>query len=105
VLCNHSLFGQRIGETHQTHSLEPVFPEATYEIAASGRLREADVETARSVLMKLAADEFLSNEVLDAEDTARWMYSDVSDVGIVCAFGDWGLGSPAIVFPGNASIV
>jgi hypothetical protein len=38
VLCDHPLFGDYRGETHQTHSLEPVFPGATYEITASGRL-------------------------------------------------------------------
>ena len=38
VLCNDSLFGQRKGEMHQTQSLGPVFPGATYEIAASRRL-------------------------------------------------------------------
>ena len=38
VLCDHPLFGEHRGETHQTHSLGPVFPGATYEITASGRL-------------------------------------------------------------------
>lgn len=38
VLCNHLLFGKHRGEIHQTHSLGPVFPGATYEITASGRL-------------------------------------------------------------------
>ena len=38
VLCNHPLFGEHRGERHQTHSVEPVFPGATYEITAAGRL-------------------------------------------------------------------
>jgi len=38
VLCDHPLFGDHRGETHQTHSLEPVSPGTTYEITVSGRL-------------------------------------------------------------------
>ncbi|MGA2728450.1 MAG: hypothetical protein ABSE96_11585 [Terracidiphilus sp.] len=38
VLCNHPLFGEHTGETHQACSLAPVFPGDTYEITASGRL-------------------------------------------------------------------
>ncbi len=38
VLCNHPLFGEHRGETHQTDSLEPAFPGAAYEITVSGRL-------------------------------------------------------------------
>ncbi len=38
VLCNHELFGDNRGETHQTHSLNAVFPGARYEITATGRL-------------------------------------------------------------------
>jgi hypothetical protein len=38
VVCNHPLFGEHRGETHQTHDLDSVFPGATYEITALGRL-------------------------------------------------------------------
>jgi hypothetical protein len=38
VVCNHSLFGEHRGETHQTHDLDSVFPGPTYEITVSGRL-------------------------------------------------------------------
>jgi hypothetical protein len=39
VICNHSIFGEHRGETHQTHSLDPVFPGAAYEITEPpGRL-------------------------------------------------------------------
>jgi hypothetical protein len=38
VLCNNPIFGDHRGETHQTHSLESVFPGTTYEITVSGRL-------------------------------------------------------------------
>lgn len=38
VLCNHPLFGEHRGETHQTHDLDSVFPATTYEITVSGRL-------------------------------------------------------------------
>jgi hypothetical protein len=38
VLCNHELFGKHKGETHQTKSLNPTFPGATFEITPTGRL-------------------------------------------------------------------
>jgi hypothetical protein len=53
-------------------------------------LREADIETARSVLIKLAVAEFLSNEIIDPEDAARRLRSWIShaelpkDVAYTC---------------------
>jgi hypothetical protein len=38
VRCNHSLFGKHRGATHETNSFDSVFPGATYEITATGRL-------------------------------------------------------------------
>ena len=38
VLCNNDMFGERKGETHQTTSLNAIFPGSTYEITPSGRL-------------------------------------------------------------------
>ncbi len=53
-------------------------------------LREADVEAARSVLIKLAVAEFLSNEIIDPDDAARRLQNWIKhaelpkDVGYTC---------------------
>lgn len=38
VRCNNDMFGEHRGETHQTASLNAIFPGSTYEITPSGRL-------------------------------------------------------------------
>jgi hypothetical protein len=38
VVCSHPLFGEHSGEKYQTSSLVAIFPGATYEVTASGRL-------------------------------------------------------------------
>lgn len=38
VVCNHPLFGEQRGKMYRTYCLEAIFPGATYEITASGRL-------------------------------------------------------------------